>query len=164
MSKYNNFQNVNKDHRDQKSHEEKDEKKWADLFEKEWIRQGLMLAHSTKKEEYKNAVDFAENFGKEIAKKFTTSQIRNFFGEVRRIEMKGIKDEKTAFLLLRPKLSYAVKRIDNEGAKKFKWVILKAHEVVMEAEDKPAEFAKRFKNFVDFLEAVLAYHKVYDEK
>jgi len=113
---------------------------------------------------YKNAIEFAEQFGEEIVRQgLTTSQIRNFFGEVRRIQMKGIENEKTAFLLLKPKLAYAAKRAAKQGADMFKDVILKAHEVVMEAKDNDDEFEARFKNFVDFLEAILAYHKVHEK-
>jgi CRISPR-associated protein Csm2 len=130
------------------------------MFYKDWISKDLMQNSGS----YKNAIEFAEQFGKKIAhEELTTNQIRNFFGEVRRIQMKGILQEKTAFLLLRPKLAYAAKRAAKQGANMFKDIVLKAHEVVMEAKDNN-EFEARFKNFVDFLEAILAYHKVHGGK
>jgi len=134
------------------------------MFSKDWISKDLMQSSGS----YKNAIEFAEQFGKKIAQmpheELTTNQIRNFFGEVRRIQMKGILQEKTAFLLLRPKLAYAAKRAAKQGADMFKDIVLKAHEVVMEAKDNNDEFEARFKNFVDFLEAILAYHKVHGGK
>jgi CRISPR-associated protein Csm2 len=92
----------------------------------------------------------------------TTSQIRNFFGEVRRIQAKVQQSNfegtnKTAFLLLRPKLAYAQARVISKVGKSriedFRTVMDKAHIAVINKE--------QFQNFVDFLEAVLAYHKFY---
>lgn len=130
-------------------------------FEPKWISESLMYKSAQKKD----AVEFAEELAKEIVSNYmTTSQIRNFFGEVRRIQMKGIKNEKVAFLLLKPKLAYAAKRHDNKGIRQFKDIITKSHEIVMEVKDDEKKFLERFKNFVDFLEAILAYHKVHGGK
>jgi CRISPR-associated protein Csm2 len=127
---------------------------WKQNFKTEWISKAI--THE--------AISFSEKFGKELTKGFTTNQIRNFFGEVRRIQLKGVLAEKTAFLLLRPKLAYAAKRADNPSAEDFKQVMEQAHIVVMQAENNDAEFEKRFKNYIDFLEAILAYHKAYGGK
>ncbi len=149
----------NKKNFDQKNKED-NTKHWLEQFTKDWITKGL-----GEKFNGKDAIDFADKFGEAIAdQKFTTNQIRNFFGEVRRIEMKGIEKEKTAFLLLQPKLSYAVKRQGNKGADLFEKVILEAHKAVKEVQNDTAEFTRRFKNFIDFLEAILAYHKVHGGK
>ncbi|MCX7649408.1 MAG: type III-A CRISPR-associated protein Csm2 [Flavobacteriales bacterium] len=103
------------------------------------------------------AIQMAEKLGKFLKeKKFTMNQIRNFFGEVKRIQMKDINKEETAFLLLKPKLAYAAHRANNEGAQVFKNVMTQAWEAVLKnGQVQPTHF----KNFVDFLEAVLAYHK-----
>lgn len=127
---------------------------WTSRFKKDWITRKLDKA----------AIDFAENFGKYIADKLSTSQIRNFFGEVRRIQMRGIEKEKTAFLLLKPKLAYAAKRKGGIGAENFKKIMEQAHNAVIEVENNDEEFKKRFKNYVDFLEAILAFHKAYGRK
>lgn len=158
MNTKKNFNNKNQYDKQNRSNDK--ESKWAEEFDPRWITESLML----KSGQYDDAVSFAEKFGEDIAGEFTTNQIRNFFGEVRRIEMKGIQSEKVSFLLLRPKLSYAVKRNQNQSSIKFKEVVLKAHEAVMGAKDNSAEFEKRFQNFVDFLEAILAYHKAYGGK
>jgi len=134
---------------------------WLQKFKDEWIKNSLD----------EKAISFAEEFGKDLTSKdkkekdrLTTNQIRNFFGEVRRIQLKGVLSEKTAFLLLRPKLAYAAKRAGNISANDFKEVMEKAHKIVMEVENNDEEFEKRFKNYVDLLEAILAYHKAYGGK
>lgn len=148
-NKYNNYQDT------------KDTKRLYDEFEPKWISESLMHKSAQKKD----AVEFAEELAKDIVgNNMSTSQIRNFFGEVRRIQMKGIKNEKVAFLLLKPKLAYAAKRHDNKGIRLFKDIITKSHEIVMEVKDDEKKFLERFKNFVDFLEAILAYHKVHGGK
>ncbi|MDX5347593.1 MAG: type III-A CRISPR-associated protein Csm2, partial [Hymenobacteraceae bacterium] len=108
-------------------------------------------------------IAFAEKFGKELKERnFTTSQIRNVFGEIRRIQMNGFEKNKTSFLLLKPKIAYATARQESmnskakDGAKVFREVFMKAHEAV-NADENNSEI--RFKNFCDFIEAVLAFHK-----
>jgi len=158
MNKHNNNQKDKNQHGQKNNSDETD--KFKTMFLNDWISKDLMQSSGS----YKNAIEFAEQFGEEIVRQgLTTSQIRNFFGEVRRIQMKGILQEKTAFLLLKPKLAYAAKRAEKKGANMFKSIVLKAHDVVMEAKNN-AEFETRFKNFVDFLEAILAYHKVHGGK
>jgi CRISPR-associated protein Csm2 len=133
------------------------ESTWKQKFNPDWIRKAI--THE--------AISFSEEFGKELTQGFTTNQIRNFFGEVRRIQMKGIEKEKTAFLLLKPKLAYAAKRAEQKGdfkAKDFREVMEAAHSLVMEKENSPTEFSERFANFIDFFEAILAYHKAYGGK
>lgn len=128
---------------------------WDTKFRETWISDRLDSS----------AIDFADEFGKSLAEnKLTTNQIRNFFGEVRRIEMKGILQEKTRFLLLAPKLAYAAKRADIHAAESFKKVMTMAHQVVIREENDDKKFEHRFKNFVQFLEAILAYHKAYGGK
>lgn len=105
----------------------------------------------------KAAVDFAEEVGKYLAEnKLTTSQIRNVFGELKRIQMKGFEAEKTAFLLLKPKMAYAAKRNQNDGINTFKELFNLGHNSVV---NEPT-----FINFISFIEAVLAYHKAFGGK
>ena len=123
-----------------------------------WIENGLT----------NEAIQYAELFGKNLSPKglgsrdaLTTSQIRNIYGEVQRLRMKGFN--KKALLLLRPRLAYMTARKGTEGSKEFKKVIDKALTTVLEAEtDK--EMEKRFENFADFFEAVLAYHRAFGGK
>lgn len=112
------------------------------------------------------SIKYAEEFGKHLCDlqgdrpgrmALTTSQIRNFFGEIKRIQGQGYDKERTAFLLIRPKLAYAEARILSKSGKTrmsdFRKVVEMAHNVV--------STSSHFKNFVDFLEAILAYHKAY---
>lgn len=101
----------------------------------------------------------------------TTSQIRTVFGELRRIQSNGLnskvgdssqKDEKTSFIMLRPKLAYAVKRHNKKGLSNFYDFFLKAHGAVdLNSSDKGEA---HFRNFMSLLEAVLAYHKFHGGK
>ena len=85
-------------------------------FNKEWITKGIT----------DKTVACAEAFGKYLCNSFadqktqqwragknamTTSQIRNIYGEVKRIQAKGFEKEKPSFILLRPKLAYAEARV-----------------------------------------------------
>ncbi|MGE5341730.1 MAG: type III-A CRISPR-associated protein Csm2 [Candidatus Omnitrophota bacterium] len=114
-------------------------------------------------------VDQAETFGSDLAKdikdgkkvkvaKLTTSQIRNFFGTVKKIEAKGFDPEgERAFLLLKPKLAYAAKRAGNSKLNDLKDVLTKAIDMVIEGDDKGKQ--KRFDCFCNLFEAILCYHK-----
>jgi CRISPR-associated protein Csm2 len=124
----------------------------------------------------KNCVDFTEELGKFLCdindrgfsgpSALTTSQIRNFFGEVKRIQLNGIEkgNNRSAFLLIRPKLAYAEARAKMRNSRSritiFKEFVQKAHaEVDTNASDEVLKTS--FQNFVDFLESILAYHKSY---
>jgi CRISPR-associated protein Csm2 len=80
----------------------------------------------------------------------TTSQIRNVYGWVKQMELRGF--DAREFVLLKPKLAYAAARANAEGARELKDVLSWAVEEVGEDEH-------RFARFVDFFEAILAYHK-----
>jgi CRISPR-associated protein Csm2 len=112
-----------------------------------------------------DTIEFAEQFGTFLVKsRMTTSQIRNIYGEVKRIESKIGDKEKgftkevyKDFLLLKPKLAYAAKRAGTRGIEKFKEVMDSAHLAVVEAPESARVDA--FCNFTDLFEAILAYHK-----
>lgn len=128
-------------------------------FKADWISEGLD----------ESAVQFADSFGLYLCDKksendrfpgrmaMTTSQIRNVFGEIKRIQARGYEKEKSNFLLLRPKIAYAEARALAKSNKSrvsdFRKVLDQAHMAVKNE--------KQFQNFVDFMEAVLAYHKAY---
>jgi CRISPR-associated protein Csm2 len=135
-----------------KDHDENDpafKRNFKQEFDSSWITEQIS----------KDGIKFADDFGKVVAKKgLTTSQIRNFFGEVKRIQLKGYENEQTAFLLLKPKLAYAAKRARGNATDKFKEVMDQAHDAVEEGNN------GHFINFVNFLEAILAYHKAYGGK
>lgn len=128
------------------------------------------------KEEIQNkvtdvTVQFAEHFGKYLAvddydsEPLTTSQLRKFFGEVKRQQMMGYNE--TEFTMLKPKLAYAVGRAKQNGKKNkaqkiedFFVVITDAIDIVLSSSDR----AKAFKNFITAFEAIVAYHKAAEKK
>ena len=98
-------------------------------------------------------VDYAEKAGKFMAKKgLTNSKIRSIYGEIKRIQMGEFEKEKSAFILLKPKVAYALGRdANNEGLKLFK--------EIFDLSSKDVTNQKSFQNFCNFMEAILAYHK-----
>ena len=104
-------------------------------------------------------VKWAEEIGRGLARQLTTSQIRNVFGTVRQIEMSWTprateKQRKSAarqLILLKPKLVYQARRERGKGVQELASVLIPAIDLV-------GEDRQRFQNFVDFFEAILAYH------
>ncbi len=106
-------------------------------------------------------VIFADKFGKHLgsgdrSEKMTTTQLRRFFGEVKRQQMNGY--DKSKFILLKPQLAYAVGRAyQNKTGKK----IEDFYDVMTHAIDLVSE-EKHFENFIKVFEAIVAYHKKYE--
>lgn len=98
-------------------------------------------------------VAYAEAAGKFMAdNKLSNSKIRSVYGEIKRIQMGEFDKEKSSFYLLKPKVAYALGREPkNEGLKMFKLVFDNASKDVADQ--------KSYKNFCNFIEAILAYHK-----
>lgn len=116
-------------------------------------------------------VEFAEKFGhylgtdemvldskfgkmKKAKGKLTTNQLRKFFGEVKRQQMQGYNE--TQFVLLKPKLAYAVGR--DKGTTKIK----DFYNVMTNAIDLVKD-EQSFQNFIMVFEAIVAYHKATEE-
>ena len=128
------------------------------------------------KEEIQNkvtdvTVQFAEKFGKYLAvddfdaEPLTTSQLRKFFGEVKRQQMMGYNE--TEFTMLKPKLAYAVGRAKQNGRKNKAQKIEDFFNVITDAIDKvlsSPDRAKAFKNVITAFEAIVAYHKAAEKK
>ncbi len=123
---------------------------WERTFNADWIKKSIT----------KECIEYTKDFGKFLSDKregnLTTSQIRMVYGELKRIQMKGFEKEQTAFLLLRPKMAYADKRNESNGLKELKKVFDKAYQYV--------ETSQHFYNFMNFMEATLAYHKAFGGK
>ena len=66
----------------------------------------------------------------------------------------------TKFILLKPKLAYAVGRAVSRGDSKFK--IVDFYRVLTSAIDEVKD-QKSFNNFINIFEAIVAYHKVSEE-
>ena len=111
------------------------------------------------------SVDFARRFGSFLGKKeqwkdkngnshyverLKTNQLRKFFGEVKRQQMQGFN--KSSFIMLKPKLAYAVGRAEGENKIKDLYFVL------ADAIDKVSD-EKSFNNFITIFEAIVAYHK-----
>ena len=116
---------------------------------KEWIKDGPN----------QNLIGKAEAFGKELKNgKLSTSQIRQVFTRLKGIEARGYREKKMEFLMLKPLMAYAASRQNAKGLQLLKKRISTGIDQVVSApSDEEAE--KRFKNFVKFFEAVLAYFR-----
>jgi CRISPR-associated protein Csm2 len=99
---------------------------------------------------YLNNKNNGENVGEK--EKLTTSQIRNIFGAIKKLEQKGF--DETEFRLLKPHIAYAAAR-GKKGTKDLGEVLQEGINVVLNSTDKN----KAFKNFFNFFEALLCYHK-----
>ncbi len=102
-------------------------------------------------------VKSAETVGSALAaSRLTTSQIRGIFATVRQIQMKWPPGEPCAkepmrqLLLLKPKLAYQARR-SGQGVENLKQVLVPAIDMVANRE--------QFGRFVDYFEAILAYHR-----
>ena len=101
----------------------------------------------------------AAAIGASLARQLTTSQIRNVFGTVRQIEMnwgpratqQQHRSAARQLTLLKPKLAYQAKRERGGGVQELADVLTPAIDLVGDDRD-------RFQNFIDFFEAILAYH------
>jgi len=117
----------------------------------------------------------SSNGREEIAyeKALTTSQLRKFFGQIKRIQAEGYSAENRQELrMIAPQLAYAVGRNiknnkDETKIRYFQESVDKALKFVFVSDDEfkddpdkaVADERKRFKNFVNLVEAIVAYHK-----
>jgi len=147
---------------------------WSGKFKDKWISQSID----------ESCIQYLENFGYHLCDKkseldrpgfsaVTTSQLRNIFSEVKRIEIKVSSttdadgqtvsnwDElATDVLLLRPKIAYNTARVlaksQNSRMKDLRAILEKALSAIKGPED--------FERFSQFMEGIIAYHKVYGGK
>ena len=100
----------------------------------------------------RSLVEKAEVLGEHLKQKgLTTSQIRNVFGSVKKMEMRGFKEQE--LLLLKPKLAYAANRSGaKQGTKDLRKILSTAIDFVEDSQE-------HFENFCNFFEAILAYHR-----
>lgn len=130
---------------------------WEADFKPEWVTKGLD----------EQALTYLNEFGKELKNTgLTTSQFRNVYGELKRIQLKELKNERASFMMLRPKLAYAQGRHGKPdksgGIDKFKAVFDKGIKEVKWNEGNETELAEatfKFRNFMNCMEALLAYHR-----
>jgi len=112
----------------------------------------------------------AETIGKHIADSVTTSQIRNIFGAVRIIEQdtKGLAKGDVLPLevirpltMLRPKLAYQYGRTQGRDNDRRKVDMGALTTILSNSIALIGTSHAAFRNFVDFFEAILAYHRRY---
>jgi len=84
----------------------------------------------------------------------STAQLRNFFGEMRRIQMKEFEKNKSSFFMLKPKLAYAVARAKKKDKLElFQNVI---NDLLSEVDNH-----EEYNSFMQFVEATVAFHKAF---
>jgi CRISPR-associated protein Csm2 len=113
-------------------------------------------------------VKWADQTGKNLKEmRLTTSQIRALFGEVRQIQaqwnMPGEQQQTLAarrLVLLKPKMAYRARRESGRAVEELRSVLDPALDEVIKEKD-PVRQHENFNHFVDFFEAILAYHKSY---
>ena len=137
-----------------------------------WDKQDLIPQSEITDKVTEATVKFAQRFGsylgtddsfidkktgekKSAQNKLTTNQLRKFFGEVKRQQMSGY--DVADFVLLKPKLAYAVGRAKQKNSK-----IKDFYLVISDAIDK-VKNEQQFKNFIKVFEAIVAYHKAAEE-
>lgn len=146
-----------------------------------WDNKDLILQEWISDKITQETVNFAKNFGTYLAKPdledgkdkkgnpviitvgemLTTSQLRRFFGEVKRQQTIGY--EESSFVMLNPKLAYAVGRAKKDKKNGVKYCKIEDFLMVFEDAIKKVgssvDKQKAFKNFIAIFEAVVAYHK-----
>jgi CRISPR-associated protein Csm2 len=105
-------------------------------------------------------VDKAKQFAISI-KDVSSSQIRNAFGTMRKLQMWGWEDPKTQsqLLLLKPRLAYTAGRQPSKSAEPY----MELRDVLCHSIDQVKD-DPTFINFCNFFEAILAYHKAHGGK
>ena len=122
-------------------------------FNPEWIIKGAN----------QEMIEFTKKLGQFLKEyRVSSSQLRNIYGEITRIKLKGIENEIPAFWLLKPKIAYNAARIDKRNEKEAFNELVKILNQAIDSVD--LQNAKTFDNFQKFFEAILAYHKFYGGK
>jgi len=120
----------------------------------------IITGAPTEEESARLLVQSSDKLGKQFKEgDLTTSQIRNFFGEVKKIQLQGFANpaNQRRFILMIPKLEYSAKRASKPGMTALKETLKAASKYVSGDE-------ANFRRFVEFFEAILAYHKAYGGK
>ncbi len=110
-------------------------------------------------------VRWADSLGKYLKDaELTTSQIRALFGEVRQIQaewsIEGRRDHaRRRLILLKPKMAYRARKERGKAVEELVSVLRPALDLVTQASGNKQD--ENFQRFVEFFEAILAYHKAY---
>ena len=137
----------------------------------DWFRKGMSP----------ESIDYADKFAQHLVEEekmsgigivilpLTTSQLRKFFGAVKTLQMNVSINGFTEsdFLMLKPKLAYAVGRVRQKNPKCKERRIEDFAEVISTSIDITVRSTNRdeaFMNFISFFEAIVAYHKRYGKE
>jgi CRISPR-associated protein Csm2 len=112
-------------------------------------------------------VRYADDLGKRLKNsRLTTSQIRAIFGEVRQIQAQwGMGGEnrqraRRRLVLLKPKMAYRARREPGRAVEELVSVLDPAVDLVVAESDSETQDG-HFQRFVEFFEAILAYHRAH---
>ncbi len=112
-------------------------------------------------------VRIADQLGRDLKNQgLSTNQIRSLFGEVRQIQAQwnmGARQQELAqrrMVLLRPKMAYRSRKERGKAVQDLVAVLDPALNEVINENDLEKQRAA-FQRFVEFFEAILAYHKAY---
>ena len=112
-------------------------------------------------------VRYADKLGQDLKNVgLATAQIRALFGEVRLIQaMWSMSDQSRQralrrLILLKPKMAYRARRERGKGVQQLVDELNPALDEVVKEHDKQKQDGN-FRRFVEFFEAILAYHKAY---
>lgn len=110
-------------------------------------------------------VTTAEQLGRNLKQmNLSTSQIRSLFGEVRQIQALWGMDYESKRLanrrlfLLKPKMAYRARKATGNSVQELVNVLDPALDIVLKEPDEKKR-GDNFQRFVEFFEAILAYHK-----
>jgi CRISPR-associated protein Csm2 len=108
--------------------------------------------------DYETLVSVAESVGRAlVAHRLSTSQIRNVFGEVRRLQQAY---DRNRLIMLKPRLMYIGKRA-GAGGTVLRDVLTAAIDEVRSGGPPGEAERQRFDRMADFFEAILAYHRAF---
>lgn len=130
-------------------------------FEKNWIINPIN----------EDVVEWTTSFAKYLTeednyvKPLSTSQLRRFFGEIKRIET-DFEANQSAIPMLKPMLAYAVGRDKNDRGNNKTKIKQFSEEIFvgLSAIRNDTNRKKDFKNFVKVVESIVAYHKYFGGK
>jgi len=119
-------------------------------------------------------VKVANEIGDQLSKTLKASQIRAIFDEAQRIgalfRIGKFEEAVRRAYLLDPKIAYRAKRVTERdkkaggAAELIAEVLVKALRIVLEKKDDRDEVRARYLRFLEFFEAIVAYHKAHGGK
>ena len=130
---------------------------WAEGFAKYLVDKRVLNANGEIKRNNRGEIYIVEPL--------TTTQIRRFFGEIKRISNSiDFSEQKDAIIMLKPQLAYAVGRAKNKEDKIKDFYEQMAIALDAIRLDDEEHCQADFRNFVKIYEAVVAYHKANNGK